>query len=100
MLSGVNKQETGGGLTGAESHSGEIACYGLSCHAGLIYHTRKRKRRCLFSSEIIMKVRFEVGGEAQQSDGIHLSGAVNTSAFCGSISGKHAALNSWEQQPM
>lgn len=81
MLSGVNKQETGGGLTCAESQSGEIACYGLSCHAGLIYHAQKRKGRCLFSSEIIMKVRFEVGGKAQQSDGIHLSGAVNTSAF-------------------
>lgn len=46
-------KQTGNGW---RSHSGEIACYGLSCQAGSICHVQKRTGSCLFLSEIIIKV--------------------------------------------
>lgn len=45
----------------------KIACYGLSCQAGLIYHGQKRTGRCLFSSEIIIKVTTRLKSEVNLS---------------------------------
>lgn len=81
LLSGVNKQDTGGGPMCADSQSGDIACCGLPCQAGLSRTEKHRKAFVSVRNNNKSQDKFEVGGKSQPSDGIHLSGAVNTSAL-------------------